>query len=78
MPTNDYDKSNGKARSDEFEPESSSEADTVKMFESESKECPPEVLAQFWQSVAAYEQAPLTTHFQQLEEAVSNCPFQSL
>lgn len=38
------------------------------MFKSESEECPPEVSAQFWQSVAAYEQAPVTTHFQQLEE----------
>lgn len=66
MPTNDddNDKGNGKARSDEFEPKKSSEADTLDILEAESGECPPEVLAQFWQNVAAYEQAPLTTYFQ--------------
>lgn len=40
----------------------------------ESEECPPEEAAQFWLSVAAYEQAPLTTHFQQLEEAGIELP----
>jgi len=39
-----------------------------------SDDCPPEVAAQFWQRVAAYEQAPLTTHFQQLEEAGVELP----
>jgi hypothetical protein len=39
-----------------------------------SDDSPPEVAAQFWQSVAAYEQAPLTTHFQQLEEAGVELP----
>jgi hypothetical protein len=34
-----------------------------------SEDCPPEVLAQFWQNVAEYELAPLTTHFRRLEEA---------
>jgi hypothetical protein len=71
MPTSDDDnyRGNGKARRDELEPEGSSEADKVEMFESESEECPPELSAQFWLSVAAYEQAPSTTHFQLLEEA---------
>ncbi len=40
----------------------------------ESEECPPVVRAQFRESVAAYEQAPLTTHFQQLEEAGVELP----
>lgn len=39
-----------------------------------SDDCPPEVAAQFWQSVAAYEQAPLTTHFRQLGEARVELP----
>ncbi len=74
MPTNndDDDKDNSKARSDE--PDGRSGTDMVEMFESESARCPPEVLAQFWQSVAAYEQAPLTTHFRQLEEAGVELP----
>lgn len=40
----------------------------------ESGECPPEARALFWQSVAAYEQAPWTTRFQLLEEAGINLP----
>ncbi len=43
--------------------------DECDMFLWESNELSPEARAQFWQRVAAYEQAPLTTHFQQLEEA---------
>jgi hypothetical protein len=43
--------------------------DECDIFLWESNELSPEARAQFWQSVAAYEQAPLTTHFQQLEEA---------
>lgn len=39
-----------------------------------SDDCPPELLAEFRQSVAAYEQAPLTTHFRLLEEAGINLP----
>jgi len=35
----------------------------------ESEECPPEARAQFLRSVAAYDLAPLTTHFQLLEES---------
>lgn len=39
-----------------------------------SEECPPETAAQFWMSVAAYEQAPWTTHFQELVEAGVELP----
>lgn len=74
MPINDDDKGSGETRSDELEPESSDEADKVEIFESESEECPPEVSAQFWMSVAAYEQAPSTTHFQLLEESGIELP----
>lgn len=51
-----------------------SEASVDEGFTWVSDDCPPEVAAQFWQSVAAYEQAPLTTHFQQLEEAGVELP----
>lgn len=39
-----------------------------------SEECPPEVAAQLWLSVAAYEQAPWTTHFQELLDAGVDLP----
>lgn len=39
-----------------------------------SEECPPETAAQFWLSVAAYEQAPWTTHFQELVDAGVELP----
>jgi hypothetical protein len=39
-----------------------------------SDDCPPELLAEFRRGVAAYEQAPLTTHFRLLEEAGVNLP----
>lgn len=39
-----------------------------------SEDCPPEVAAQFWLSVAAYEQAPWTTHFQELVDAGIELP----
>jgi len=39
-----------------------------------SEECPPETAAQFWLSVAAYEQAPWTTHFQELLDAGVELP----
>lgn len=39
-----------------------------------SEDCPPEVAAQFWLSVAAYEQAPWTTHFQELIDAGVELP----
>ena len=38
------------------------------------EECPPETAAQFWLSVAAYEQAPWTTHFQELVDAGVKLP----
>jgi hypothetical protein len=62
----DMDESNGEARNGEFELEGG-EASVDEELTWMSDDCPPEVAAQFWQSVAAYEQAPLTTHFQQLE-----------
>lgn len=39
-----------------------------------SEDCPPEVAAQFWLSVAAYEQTPWTTHFQELADAGIELP----
>jgi hypothetical protein len=39
-----------------------------------SEECPPEAAAQFWLSVAAYEQSPWTTHFQELVDAGGDLP----
>lgn len=53
---------------DEPEQEEESQLGGHDTFFWQSDDCPPEVLAQFRSSVAAYEQAPLTTHFQQLEE----------
>jgi hypothetical protein len=64
----DADESNDGAQDGESEQEDG-EASVDEEFTWMSDDCPPEVAAQFWQSVAAYEQAPLTTHFQQLEEA---------
>lgn len=49
-------------------------ADDAETLVWESGECPPEARAQFRQSVAAYEQAPWTTHFQLLEEASIKLP----
>jgi hypothetical protein len=69
----DTDESNGGARDGEFEQEGG-EASVGEELTWVSDDCPPEVAAQFWQSVAAYEQAPLTTHFQQLEEAGVELP----
>jgi hypothetical protein len=40
----------------------------------ESDECPPDLAEEFWQQVVAYEAAPWTTHFQQLEEAGVELP----
>lgn len=44
------------------------------LFFGESGEISPEARAQFWMSVAAYEQASLTTHFQLLEESAIELP----
>lgn len=54
-------------QSDEVKPE-----DEALVWESEK--IPPEARAQFWMSVAAYEQAPSTTHFQLLEESGLELP----
>ncbi|MCA1635126.1 MAG: hypothetical protein LC802_15900 [Acidobacteria bacterium] len=69
----DADGSNGGAQDGESEQEGG-EASADEEFTRTSGDCPPEVAAQFWQSVAAYEQAPLTTHFRQLEEAGVELP----
>jgi len=45
-----------------------------KMVEGELEECPPEVTEQFWEQVVAYEKAPWTTHFKQLEESGMQLP----
>ncbi len=45
-----------------------------KMAEGELEECPPEVTEQFLEQVVAYEKAPWTTNFKQLEEAGMELP----
>jgi hypothetical protein len=45
-----------------------------KMVEGELEECPPEVTEQFWEQVVAYEKAPWTTNFKQLEESGMQLP----
>ena len=45
-----------------------------KMVEGEMEETPPEVAEGFWQQVVAYEKAPWTTNFKQLEEAGMELP----
>lgn len=68
MDDSDADESNDGAQDGDPEQEGG-EVSVDEEFTWMSDDCPPEVAAQFWQSVAAYEQAPLTTHFRQLEEA---------
>lgn len=69
----DADDSNGEVIGGEFE-QGNGEASAGGEFTWMPEDCPPGVTAQFWQSAAAYEQAPLTTHFQQLEEAGVELP----
>jgi hypothetical protein len=57
------DKDNGETEPDAARP---GECD---LFFGEAEEFSPEARAQFWMSVAAYEQAPSTTHFQLLKES---------
>ena len=45
-----------------------------KMVEGELEECPPEVTEQFWEQVVAYEKAPWTTNFKQLQESGMELP----
>jgi hypothetical protein len=40
----------------------------------EFEECPPDVEEGFWKHVVAYEEAPWTTHFQQLEKSSVSLP----
>lgn len=75
MPMNDDGKEEykGEAQADEFVldgEEVEAEEELVWM----SEECPPEMAAQFRMSVAAYEQAPWTTHFQELVDAGVELP----
>lgn len=66
MSTDDADETDkGNAESEQDDAQSG-ECD---IFFEEAEQCPPEAKAQFWMSVAAYEQAPSTTHFQLLEES---------
>ena len=66
MPTDDEDETNKGNGETDLDVAPSGEGDLL--FE-ESEEFSPEMRAQFWVSVAAYEQAPTTTHFQMLEES---------
>lgn len=45
-----------------------------KMLVGELEECSPEVTEQFWERVVAYEKAPWTTNFKQLEESGMQLP----
>jgi hypothetical protein len=63
----------GEAQADEFVSEGE-EVGAEGEFVSMSEECPPETAAQFRLSVAAYEQAPWTTHFQELVDAGIELP----
>jgi hypothetical protein len=45
-----------------------------KMVEGEMEDTPPEVAEQFWERVVAYENAPWTTNFKQLEESGMQLP----
>jgi hypothetical protein len=45
-----------------------------KMVEGEMEDTPPEIAEQFWEQVVAYEKAPWTTHFKQLEESGMQLP----
>ena len=46
----------------------------AKMIGGEKGTCPPEVEEQFWEHVVAYEKAPWTTNFKQLEDAGMQLP----
>ena len=46
----------------------------AKMLEGEMEDTPPEVAEGFWQHVVAYEEAPWTTNFKQLEESGMKLP----
>src|SRR5215213_620868 len=63
----------GERQDDECVPEGE-EAEAEGELAWVSEECAPETAAQFWLSVAAYEQAPWTTHFQELMDAGVELP----
>jgi hypothetical protein len=54
--------------------EAAREAAGGEMTEWESPDAPPELAEQFWANVLAYESAPETCHFNQLEEAGIELP----
>jgi hypothetical protein len=64
---------NGNAQAADFT-QDGVEADASGELTWMSEECPPEAAAQFRLSVAAYEQAPWTTHFQGLMDAGVELP----
>jgi hypothetical protein len=73
MTTDDDEKSiDDETQSDEVGPEDEERSAEVLAWESE--EFSPEARVQFWMSVAAYEQAPSTTHFQLLGESGIELP----
>ncbi|HEY0543927.1 MAG TPA: hypothetical protein VGC91_00910 [Pyrinomonadaceae bacterium] len=72
MSSNDEGNENGTAQIEENELDD--KENNAETFIRESEECPPETSAQFWLSVAAYEQAPWTTRFQLLEESGVKLP----
>jgi hypothetical protein len=73
MATDDEEESvDDETQSGEVEPEDKQSSADALVWESE--EFPPQARAQFWMSVAAYEQAPSTTHFQLLEESGLELP----
>jgi hypothetical protein len=71
MSTNDEDETNKGNGETGLAAAPSGESD---LFFEESEELSPEARAQFRMSVAAYEQAPSTTHFQLLEESGIELP----
>lgn len=70
---NDLENSDREARINELKRQAE-ELAGGEMTSWESDELPPELAEEFWQSVVAYEAAPWTTHFQQLEEAGVELP----
>ncbi len=73
MATDDDEKSiDDETQSDEVGPEDEERSAEALVWEAEGFSS--EARAQFWMSVAAYEQAPSTTHFQLLEESGIELP----
>jgi len=45
-----------------------------RMVHWEAEDCPPEVAERFWENVVSYEEAPCTSHLEQLREAGVDLP----